>query len=648
MRVFCLRATLALLLVGSLDAVAAEVRDVGAIPVATLALPMTAAGPSEAAALGGALARGLRLNASSSLRPAKTLPLPGGRGWSLRYDQLFRGVPIWGRQVIARQSADGRLAGLSGTAVFDIDETGEPSPTPGVSAAEAMQIGRDSIRGRLLAPPSPIENEASDLTYIHEDGRNLRLVYRVTFFTMVRGETGRPRPTRPVLFVDADTGAIVSAYENIQHAGKGLGPGGNGKTGKYFFGTGPIPAFPVTKDGRRCVMGGGGVLTENLDHQQDGNDKPFVFHCPTNTVKEINGAYSPLNDAQAFGKATVDMFRDWYGIDPLRRKVHLRVHFITDFDNAFWDGSAANFGDGDAQVYPMTTLDVVGHEIAHGFTEQNSGLTYRGQSAAINEAFSDMAGEAAEVFFVQRYGNPFGKAMPDLESGGVLHKAPGVASRYMCDPPKDGRSIGHADDYSEEMGSHEAAGVFNKAFCLLSKRPGWDLRRAFDVFVAANQHYWTPDTDFERGAAGVLGAAEMLGYPTADVIAAFSEVGLGLPLLGVGAETSSFAGERGGEFEPRSLVLTLNASSGSVSWRLDGLPNWLRASAKKGTTTQSGTTVTLSLRKAARNLRRSDVATLVFTNLTAPNQKPVRQRIRILVDGEADGKNSGASALAED
>jgi hypothetical protein len=171
--------------------------------------------------------------------------------------------------------------------------------------------------------------------------------------------------------------------------------------------------------------------------------------------------------------------------------------------------------------------------------------------------------------------------------------------------------------------------VFNKAFCLLSKRPGWDVRRAFDVFVVANQSFWTPDTDFERGAAGVLSAAEVLGYPAADVISAFAQVGIGLPLLGVTAQEKSFAGEPGGPFEPGSLALALHASSGKVGWRLDGLPSWLRASAKRGTTTKAGAAVKLSLRKSTKKLRRSEAATLVFTNLSATDQQPVKVRIRL-------------------
>ena len=43
--------------------------------------------------------------------------------------------------------------------------------------------------------------------------------------------------------------------------------------------------------------------------------------------------------------------------------------------------------------YPLTTPDTVTHEVTHAFTEYNSNLEYNSQSGAINEAYSDIAGE---------------------------------------------------------------------------------------------------------------------------------------------------------------------------------------------------------------------------------------------------------------
>ena len=92
-------------------------------------------------------------------------------------------------------------------------------------------------------------------------------------------------------------------------------------------------------------------------------------------------------------------------------------------------------------------------------------------SGGMNEAFSDMAGEAAESFM---------KKSNDFMVGADIFKKNG-ALRYMFNPPKDGRSIDHASKYNSNMGVHYSSGVFNKAFYLLATTSGWDVRKAFHV-----------------------------------------------------------------------------------------------------------------------------------------------------------------------
>ena len=101
---------------------------------------------------------------------------------------------------------------------------------------------------------------------------------------------------------------------------------------------------------------------------------------------------------------------------------------------------------------------------------------------------------------------------------------------------KDGRSIGHVQDYQEGMDVHYSSGIYNKAFCVLSKRSGWNIKKAFDVFVVANQAYSAPAETFQGGAEKVLQAAKRLGagYPETDVVEAFKAVGINIggPLPG--------------------------------------------------------------------------------------------------------------------
>ena len=51
------------------------------------------------------------------------------------------------------------------------------------------------------------------------------------------------------------------------------------------------------------------------------------------------------------------------------------------------------YGDGDGTSYgPLTSLDVAGHEMSHGVTENTAGLTYSGESGGLNESTSDIFG----------------------------------------------------------------------------------------------------------------------------------------------------------------------------------------------------------------------------------------------------------------
>ena len=135
-----------------------------------------------------------------------------------------------------------------------------------------------------------------------------------------------------------------------------------------------------------------------------------------------------------------------------------------------------------------------------------------------------MAGMAAAAFAKERYG--FRSPDLDYSIGSAITKDASRAVRYMCQPKKDGRSIENARDYVDGMDVHHASGVFNRAFCLLSKAPNWTIRKAFDVFVLANQNFWRPDSTFTTAARGVLDAAQALGYELSAITAAFNEVGV--------------------------------------------------------------------------------------------------------------------------
>ena len=52
------------------------------------------------------------------------------------------------------------------------------------------------------------------------------------------------------------------------------------------------------------------------------------------------------------------------------------------------------FGDGDGELFNRFTIsiDVIGHELTHGVTEDEAQLIYQGQPGALNESVSDVFG----------------------------------------------------------------------------------------------------------------------------------------------------------------------------------------------------------------------------------------------------------------
>lgn len=466
-----------------------------------------------------------------------------GRGvHNYRYNQAWKGIPIYGQGIVVSEDGNGNVRKMFGN-LFSGIEHDITSTKPKLNKAAALLAGKRAALGNGLAGMQT-RNEKSDVVVFVDDAGKAHLAYAVTFYA---DSVAGGNPTRPIIMVDAHSGKVIKKWENLQHALVGTGPGGNQKTGQYEYGTN-YGYLDVAQSGNTCTMNNAQVKTVNLNNSSsNASTTAFSYTCPRNTVKTINGAYSPLNDAHYFGSVIFNMYNAYMNVNPLTFQLVMKVHYQTGYENAYWDGSAMTYGDGKNTFYPLVSLDVSGHEVSHGFTEQNSNLTYSGQSGGMNEAFSDMAGEAAEYY---------SRGSNDWLVGSEIFKGNG-ALRYMCNPTQDGSSIDNAADYTSSMDVHYTSGVYNKAFCTLAKKSGWDTKKAFQVFARANANYWTASSTFNQGACGVETAATDLGYTKADVTAAFTAVGVACPGGGGGG------GSTGGTLTKGVTVSGLSASTGS-------------------------------------------------------------------------------------
>jgi pseudolysin/vibriolysin len=456
------------------------------------------------------LATQLGLDSSATLKPQVTAP--GANGIvTVRMQQLYNGVPVYGRSVAVRETGQGIATEASGYLEQGIALA---SVTPKLSADQVLAVLRGYADPHDFVATTRYNEEATLYVYPAESGQPARLVYLASYVV-----AGNNKVARPTAIIDANTGAVIQEWDGLTTDFNANGPGGNGRVGRYTWGAGGLPPLIATQSGNTCYLSNSAVQTYNLGGAQGGAGTLRSFTCPTQTAGAINGAYSPDNDAHHFGQVVHDMYQQWYGAPPLNMVLKMKVHYGSNYENAFWDGTAMNFGDGANRFYPLVGLDVTSHEISHGFTQFHSNLAYTGQSGGMNEAYSDMAGEAAEYF---------DRGSNDWLVGADIMKS-STALRWVCTPTSDGRSIDNARNYQNGMDVHFSSGVYNKAFCLLARTSGWNTRTAFDAFERANAVYWNANATFVTGSCGVENAAKDLGRSVQDVINAFNAVGVACP-----------------------------------------------------------------------------------------------------------------------
>ena len=477
-----------------------------------------------------------------------------------RYQQLYKGIPIVGAQVTVSNNPN--IRGLTHSQVnghlFDDIQL---NTSPAFSSKRVIQLAKKSYFN--ANNDLKIHEEISKLQIRVDKDNQLQLVYLVSFKSMTDN-----KPVWPFFVIDAQTGVITKQWNNIQSYSDS-GPGGNEKVHEYWYGKDGLPSLEVTQEGQICSLDDEKVSLVNLNSVWDWEDlnrTPVKYTCNNNLEDLVNGSFSAGNDAYYFGHTIVNLFKDWYGINALQddkgnaQKLIMRVHFGSSFDNAFWDGQTMAFGDG-YYFYPLVSLDVAGHEVAHGFTQQHANLEYHDQSGALNESFSDMAAQASRAYLLETSPQLYNKAYltPNEVTWGIgetLIRPPLSikALRFMDLPSLDGDSADCVDKkmarnqqsictvsfaellasaeskYSDdEQGKqsfivHSASGVFNRAFYLMANQLG--IKTSFHIMMVANIKYWTPTTDFNEGACGVIHASKDLQINTDVVQSSFRKVGI--------------------------------------------------------------------------------------------------------------------------
>jgi Zn-dependent metalloprotease len=254
------------------------------------------------------------------------------------------------------------------------------------------------------------------------------------------------------------------------------------------------------------------VATEQLRGRRRGIDSMAAFSAPlpgsstkNRTIYDAkNGTNLPgtvvrsegdppvadvaVNEAYDGSGVTFDLYSEIYqrnSIDGKGLKLDSTVHYQKSYDNAFWDGRQMVYGDGDEDM-PVAqrlfnrftiAIDVIGHELTHGVTQNEANLAYWDQSGALNESFSDVFGSLVKQYQLKQNAKDadwlIGQGLLSSNVKGIAlrsMKSPGTAydDPVLGKDPQPGHMKDFVNTTQDNGGVHINSGIPNKAFYVVA------------------------------------------------------------------------------------------------------------------------------------------------------------------------------------
>ncbi|MBL7711211.1 MAG: M4 family metallopeptidase [Chitinophagaceae bacterium] len=273
-----------------------------------------------------------------------------------------------------------------------------------------------------------------------------------------------------LVYVDAQSGSILSAKELMMDIEV------NGKAYTKYSGIQTIrcdsmdPAGFILRESDR----GASIYTERfLSFGGSTGLSTEPFYDYDNVWNNFNTEMDEVaTDIQWGLEKTHDYYKFKFGrnsIDgaghELMAIAHVEMTPGEKFANAAWTGSFMIYGDGDdTSMNPLTSVDITGHEVTHGLTQETADLNYKNEPGALNESFSDIFGKSIEYY-----------ALPDSFSWKIGQKImlPGKkAMRDMSNPngfqhPKFYKGFYYYTGTLDDGGVHINSGVQNYWYYLL-------------------------------------------------------------------------------------------------------------------------------------------------------------------------------------
>ncbi len=526
-----------------------------------------------------------------------------------KYQLLHNGIKV-AYATYTLHSKNGRASSMSG-AFYKIGDV-ISSPTLSASTAfsraltyigastylwespqEAAIMGYQQPQGELLFLPSMHEQDTE------RTSDKIRLAYKFDIYA-----------TQPVsrgdIYIDAITGEVLYYNATIKHVGEhahGTSCSDSKQPAIQAFNPlllanaatrySGIRTLETSLNGASHVLfdstRGYGISTVNLNRTTNYSTATEFTDADNNwTAAEFNNTNkdNAALDAHWGAEKTYDYFLGVHGrnsYNNLGATINSYVHYSTNYNNAFWNGSVMTYGDGSGTVFDaLTSLDVAAHEIGHAVCETTADLAYQRESGAMNEGFSDIWGACVEYF-----------AAPEKSPwliGEDIERRPGRAALRSMSNPK---SLNQPDTYggtfwispncttptqsNDYCGVHTNSGVLNHWFYILSigksgtndigsvyNVSGISIEKAAKIAYRLESVYLTSNATYANARTfGIQSAIDIYGANTPEVIATTNA----FYAVGIGAAYSFSATDTIPPSTPLNLIASgTTSSSTNLSW----------------------------------------------------------------------------------
>jgi Zn-dependent metalloprotease len=376
-----------------------------------------------------------------------------------RFNQYFKGVRV-AHGTYTLMSKNG-IASFAFGKYFNIDAS--TGITPAISEADALNSALQATNARkymwqedpsVPAPKGELQF-VQDFSYGTPDNK----VYLAYVFDIYAAEP----LSRNMVYVDAQTGKILFKDAILKAI--------SGNATSNYSGN---VTFEVVQSGSvyqlHDMTRGTGIITYNLNGATASSSKQEVSSATTTFAKD------PAVDAHWAAARVYDYWKTirnrngWNGANAQHISY---VHYGSSVINAFWNGSAMNFGDGGSGYGALVSLDVCAHELGHGVCQSTASLIYSGESGGMNEGFSDIWGNVVEHWADPHESDAIAK------DTWLVGEELGQPLRSMRNPKQYGQPDTYlgvnwvytgagCDNTNDNCGVHTNSGVLNYWFYLIS------------------------------------------------------------------------------------------------------------------------------------------------------------------------------------